>query len=93
MYSWETKGGVVQIILSLYIFWRARGCWLGHSFSYVARFLFFKNVWIRTPRAAVASRRATNLASHLPGLATHLPNLATHLLNSATHLPDLANHP
>ncbi len=32
------------------------------------------------PRAAVKSRRATNLASHLHiKLAAHLPNLATHL--------------
>ncbi len=53
------------------------------SFAYVAHLWFFSNVWIRTQRAAVASRRATNLATHLPAstnLATHLPtNLATHL--------------
>jgi hypothetical protein len=30
--------------------------------------------WIRTQRAVVASRRATNLASHFPqNLATHIP--------------------
>ncbi len=36
-----------------------------HSFSYVAHFVFWRDVWIRTQRAAVASRRATNLATHL----------------------------
>ncbi len=44
---------------------------VGHSFAYVAHFVFLRDVWIRTQRAAVASRRATNLATHLP-LATHL---------------------
>jgi hypothetical protein len=29
-------------------------------------FLFLKNVWIRTQRAAVVSVRATNLATHIP---------------------------
>ncbi len=51
----------------------------GHSFAYVAHFVFLRDVWIRTQSAAVASRRATNLATHLPKLATHLPKLATHL--------------
>ncbi len=36
-------------------------------------------IWIQTQKAAVASRRASNLATNLPKLATHLPNLATHL--------------
>jgi hypothetical protein len=50
-----------------------------HFFAYVAHFVFMRDVWIRTQRAAVASRCAT----------THLStNLATHLLtNLATHLP------
>ncbi len=40
---------------------------VGHSFkAYVAHFVFFRDVWIRTQRPAVASRRATNLASQLP---------------------------
>jgi hypothetical protein len=52
------------------------------SQSFVAHFVFLRNVWIRTQRAAVASRRVTNLATHLPNLATHLPNLATHLPRS-----------
>ncbi len=39
---------------------------VGHSFAYVAHFVFFRDVWIRTQKAAVASRRATNLATHLP---------------------------
>ncbi len=32
---------------------------------YVAYFVFLRDVWIRTQRAAVASRRATNLDTHL----------------------------
>jgi hypothetical protein len=40
----------------------------GHSFAYVAHFVFLKDVWIRTQIAAVASRRATYLATHLPKL-------------------------
>jgi hypothetical protein len=54
---------------------------VGRSFAYVAHFVFLRDFWIRTQRAAVASRRATNIATHLPtNLATHLPtNLATHL--------------
>ncbi len=39
---------------------------VGHSFAYVAHFVFLRDVWIRTQRAAVASRRATNLATYLP---------------------------
>jgi hypothetical protein len=38
---------------------------VGPSFSYVAHFVFLRDVWIRTQRAALASRRATNLATHL----------------------------
>jgi hypothetical protein len=38
----------------------------GISFVYVAHFVFLRDVWIRTQRAAVASRRDTNLATHLP---------------------------
>ncbi len=38
---------------------------VGHSFAYVANFVFFlRDVWIRPQRAAVASSRATNLPSH-----------------------------
>jgi hypothetical protein len=36
-----------------------------HSFASVAHFVFLRDVWIRTQRAAVTSRRATNLATHL----------------------------
>jgi hypothetical protein len=36
---------------------------VGHSFAYVALFVFLRDVWIRTQRAAIASRRATNLAT------------------------------
>jgi hypothetical protein len=34
---------------------------VGHSFAYVAHFVFLRDVWIRTQSA----RRAYNLASHL----------------------------
>jgi hypothetical protein len=39
---------------------------LGPSFAYVAHFVFLRDVWILTQRAAVASRRAANLATLLP---------------------------
>ncbi len=39
---------------------------VGHSFAYAAHFVFSRDVWIWTQRAAGASRRATNLATHLP---------------------------
>ncbi len=39
---------------------------IGHSVAYVAHFVFLRYVWIRTQRAVVASRCATNLATHLP---------------------------
>jgi hypothetical protein len=51
----------------VYIFWRATSWPL--KFAYVAHFVFMRDVWIRTQRAAVASRRATNLSAHLPILA------------------------
>ncbi len=47
-------------------------CW---RLLYVADFVFLRAVRLRTQRAAVASRRATTLAIHLPILATHLPNI------------------
>jgi hypothetical protein len=37
-----------------------------HSFGYVAQFVFLREVWFQTQRAVEASRRATNLATHLP---------------------------
>ncbi len=46
----------------------------------------------RAQKAAVSSRRATNLDTHLPRLATHLSRLATHLPLLATQLPPLATH-
>ncbi len=60
-------------------FWRARVATpLLISPTYF--FVFLRDVWIRTQRAVVASRRATiNLATHLPNLANHFTNLATHL--------------
>ncbi len=37
---------------------------VGHSFAYVAHLWFLRDVWIRTQSAAVASWRATDLATH-----------------------------
>ncbi len=61
--------GVLQNILFFYffillLFFGGLKC-VGHSFAYVAYFVFFKDVMIRTQRAAVASRCATNLATYL----------------------------
>jgi hypothetical protein len=66
------------------LFWRATVRWPPLCLCRPI-FLFLRDVWIRTKTAAVASRRATNLA-------TNLPNLSTHLLNFAIHLPQLS-HP
>ncbi len=44
---------------------------LATPFAYVGRFVILRDVWIRTQRAAVVSRCATNLATHLPKLASH----------------------
>ncbi len=70
-----------------------------HMKPHVVQFVFLRDVWIWTKRAAVANWRAINLATYLPNLATHLsdlasnlPNLAAHIPNLATHLPNLATH-
>jgi hypothetical protein len=57
----------IRITLYCVYFFGGLVC-VGHSFAYFAHFVFFlRDVWIRTPRvAAVASRRATNVATHLP---------------------------
>ncbi len=39
---------------------------VGHSFAYIAHFVFLKIVRIRNQRAAVVSRFAAKLATHLP---------------------------
>jgi hypothetical protein len=36
----------------------------GHSYAYVAHLLFLRDVWIRTQKATIASRRANSLATH-----------------------------
>ncbi len=69
---------ILNVNFFLYIFFGGLEC-VGHSFAYVAQYVFLRDVWIRTQRAAVASRRAPNLATHLPYLATHFSNLATYL--------------
>jgi hypothetical protein len=38
---------------------------VGHFLAYVAHFEFLRDVWIQTQRAAIVSRRAKNLATHL----------------------------
>jgi hypothetical protein len=58
-----------NLLYTVQYFLRATVCW--NSFAYVAYFVFFwRDVWIRTQRAAVnrsvASRRAIYLATHLP---------------------------
>ncbi len=46
-------------------FWYFFGGCVGHFFAYAAHFVFLGDDWIRTQRAAaVASRRATNLATN-----------------------------
>jgi hypothetical protein len=57
----------------IYIFLAAYSVLATHLFAYVAHFVFLRDVWVRTQRAAVAISCATNLATHLPNLATHLP--------------------
>ncbi len=47
---------------------------VGHSFAYIANFVFLRDVCIRTHKAVVASMRTTNVATHLPNLAAHLPS-------------------
>jgi hypothetical protein len=53
---------------------------VGYSFAYVAHFVLLGDAWIRTQRAAVASRCATNLANHLP-ISTYLA-----ILNSNSNI-------
>jgi hypothetical protein len=50
---------------SLFIFYFSGGI-DSYSFAYGAHFVFLRDVWIRTQRAAEASRRATNLATPSP---------------------------
>ncbi len=54
--------GCVGRFLFVYIFGGLE-C-VGHSFTYVAQFVFLEDVWMRTHRAAVASGRATNLVTY-----------------------------
>ncbi len=42
---------------------------VGHSFAYVANFIFLRDVWIRTQWADVASRRAYQLSHPSPPLS------------------------
>jgi hypothetical protein len=58
-------------------FWRARlRC---HFFAYVAHFVYLRDVWIRTQRAAEQAGALTT--THLPHLATYLPEKIKNLLS------------
>jgi hypothetical protein len=48
------------IILFFILFFGGLEC-VGHCFAYVAHFVFLRDGWIRTQRAAVAIKRATQL--------------------------------
>jgi hypothetical protein len=62
-------------------------------FIYVAHFVFLRDVWIRTQRAAVASRRATNLATYIyPSLSHPSPSLS-HPSPSLSHPSPSLSHP
>jgi hypothetical protein len=65
---------------------------LATPFAYFAHFVFLRDVRLRIQRAAVASRRSTNLATHLPNTATYLLNLATFIPNLATYFSNLATY-
>ncbi len=91
--SWDKKtNAIAHHRCSFFVYFLGGLQCVGLSFARVAQFVFLRDVWIRTQIAAVTSRRATNLATHLTGLATHLPDLFTHLPELVTHLPDLAAH-
>jgi hypothetical protein len=51
---------MIKIVLffNFFIFFGGLEC-VGHSFAYVTHFVLLRDVWNRTQRAAIASRRAT----------------------------------
>jgi hypothetical protein len=55
---------------------------VGYSFAYAAHFIFLRDVWSRTQRAAVASRRSTNLAPHLPPLPSSKKFVSVNFLDT-----------
>ncbi len=59
------NGSFIWKKFSFFIFFGWLEC-VGHSFAYVAHFVSLIDVWIRTQRAAVPSRRATSPTTHLP---------------------------
>ncbi len=63
----------------LYIFYGLE-C-VGNSFAYVAHFVILRDVRIRTQWTAVASMRATNLATHLQWWAKLLRLLTVNSLS------------
>ncbi len=72
-------------IYSIFCIFFGRLKCVGHSFAYVAHFLFLRYVWIRTQRAAVASRCATNLPLRILNIELGLFSLSTGpLVNAAS---------
>ncbi len=70
-----------QFFCIYYFFTGGLEC-VGHSFAYVAHLVFLRHVCLRTQRAAIARRRATNLATYLPTsiLFIFLPQFCFHFL-------------
>ncbi len=54
----------IAALIYCFVFFGGLDC-VGHSFTDVPHFVFLRDVWIRTHRATVASRRVTNLDTHL----------------------------
>ncbi len=52
-------------VINLFVYFFGGLECVGHCFAYVAHFVFLRDAWFRAQRAAVTSRRATNLATHL----------------------------
>ncbi len=68
---WNEKAIFTTIIL-FYLYFFDGLDFVAHSFAYVAHFVCLRDVWIRTQRPILASRCATNLATHLPAASTVL---------------------
>jgi hypothetical protein len=61
----KTKDSTFTFCFSFFVYFLAGYHCVGHSFAYVTLFIFFRDVWIRTQRAAGASRRSiSSLAIH-----------------------------
>jgi hypothetical protein len=56
----------IYLFLDIFLYFLAGWSVLATLFAYGARFVLWRDVWIRTQRAAVASRCDSILATHLP---------------------------